>query len=104
MPASDDRNPGAMPGVTTDTRHPQAPAAHAAAPRRSAAALSREWLIALDPLSGRFRIDFPDCAGPAQSEERWLMIAIAIGLDDPAFREHIIQSAFERILDSSSSH
>ena len=56
----------------------------------------REWVIALDPVTRRFRIDFPDCGGVPDSVERWLMASIAMHLDTPEFSAGVIAMAITR--------
>ncbi|MCA8967519.1 MAG: hypothetical protein KDC48_21740 [Planctomycetes bacterium] len=83
------------PAPAADEPTPAAPPATDHAP---------EWVIALDPATRRFRVDFPDSGSPRQSEEHWLMIALALGLDDADFRERVINTAFEVVIDRAQSH
>lgn len=64
-----------------------------------------EWIIALDPATGRFRFDIPATAGGSRhSEQKWLMLAIAACIDNERFREHIVQAAFSEVVDRATSH
>ena len=84
------------------------PQAASRAPRRPCPAASppaREWVIALDPATGRFRVDIPhEATGADHTEEKWLMVAIAACIDDQRFRERIVEAAFSEVVDRATSH
>ncbi|MCA8967520.1 MAG: hypothetical protein KDC48_21745, partial [Planctomycetes bacterium] len=55
-----------------------------------------EWVIALDPATGRFRVEFPAGGRVPNGIEHWLMASLAMYLDEPEFRAGVITLALGR--------
>ena len=102
-PDHDRRPPTAAPTGAASPQLPPPPD-HARPAESTPARDTGEWVVALDPATRRFRVHFPDSGAPRHSEEHWLMIAFALGIEDAEFRERVINAAFEIVIDRAESH